>query len=148
MAITHTVTVTRNMRNELEAENELPIPGKPGYVLSIRTSKTRGGIGSYMQALKVEPAMDGRGFEGRSFIMFSDFHKRLPTMPGRATEQSIARVHAAALANADKLVAEAEAFYAAKDPAPEQIEQRERLHPHQGDEPRSEGTRQRLDQGR
>ncbi len=104
------VTVTRNMRGELSAENEFPVPSMPGHLLLISTGKgLRRGLRTYAQVQKDE----GRGC--RSFVMFGDFRKAVfegPTV--RATEKAIAAQHSRALQQLDALMAEAAAFYAAK----------------------------------
>lgn len=104
------ITVTRNMRGELSAENEFPITSMPGYLLLIGTGKgLRRGLRTYAQVQKDE------GSGCRSYVMFGDFRKAVfedPTV--RATEKAVAAQHSRALQQLDALMAEATAFYAAK----------------------------------
>ena len=94
------VTVTRNMRGELSAENEFPVPSMPGHLLLISTGKgLRRGLRTYAQVQKDEGDFRKAVFEG-------------PTV--RATEKAIAAQHSRALQQLDALMAEAAAFYAAK----------------------------------
>lgn len=140
----HIVNVTRSMRGDLEAENELPM-SEAGRVLTIRTSKGSRGLRTSAQSCKVEASANG--FSSRSFMLFGDFSKTVMQSDKRATEKAIREQHAAVLANADALLAEAEAFYAAKRPqqAKEEekfsnflsaagLERRERSNPHPGAE--------------
>ena len=104
------VTVTRNMRGELSADNEFPVPGKPGYLLLIGTGKgLRRGLRTYAMVQKDE------GSGCRSYVMFGDFRKTVSEDPAvRATEKAVAAQHSRALQQLDALMAEAAAFYAAK----------------------------------
>lgn len=105
------VTVTRNMRGELSAENEFPITSMPGYLLLIGTGKgLRRGLRTYAMVQKDE------GLGCRSYVMFGDFRKTVIEEPGaRATEKAIAIQHAKALEQSDALLAEAVKFYQEKD---------------------------------
>lgn len=106
----HTITVTRNMRGELRAENEIPM-SEPGRVLTISTSKGSRGLRTFAQSCTIS---DSNGFKGRTFVMFGDFTKTVAQSDKRATEKAIHEQHAAVLRQLDAILMEAEAFYAAK----------------------------------
>jgi len=78
-------------------------------VLRIETSKgTKGGI--YTSAL-VCLERDGM----TTWAIGSDFHKRIAASPSRCTERSVSDLHSESLKQADAIVAEARAYYEAKD---------------------------------
>jgi hypothetical protein len=103
--------VTRSMRGDLEAENELPMSEK-GRVLTITTHKSGRHLTTRAQSCKVDYSTPG--IVSRSFILFGDFSKVVAQTDKRATERAIREQHTAALAQAETLLAEAEAFYTAK----------------------------------
>lgn len=87
------------------AESRIPMEGD--RVLKIVTNKVRGGVGSFARAVAIKGDME-------SFLMFGDFSKPLGARPARATEKAVREIHAAVLAGAEALKAEAASFYAAK----------------------------------
>ncbi len=102
---------------EWEATSEATIGETPKgpRILRLRTSKARrGGIDASASVFVREPS--NGNFYSEVHVMFGDFSKRgiAPTPCKRVTEKAVAEVHSRALLEMDGLIAEAEAFYAAK----------------------------------
>ncbi len=108
-----TITVTRNLRKELEAKNEidLGIRGEKGErVLTISTYKSSRGL---LSTASVSEHSDGCQMHVFGLAGGGDYRKTLTLSPNiRATEKAVRLQHEQALALAPTVIEEAKAHYA------------------------------------
>lgn len=100
-------TIARNIRGELGAETVHMLPDLPGRGLHIRTSKTTGGVVTSCTAQKKDGAF-------WCWELFGDYSKRTMHKGARATEKTIAALHAQALQTVPDMLPAIVAHYATK----------------------------------
>lgn len=79
------LTVTRNMRGELQCQVEFPINKR--FVLTVLTSKRSGGM--LCTSASAAEVTDSAGFTGRTHRMFTDFHATVAKDKVRVTEKAV-----------------------------------------------------------
>lgn len=101
---TQTITVRRNLRNELTAANYFET-AKPGYKLRVSTWKGSRGVMTNYQAVEQKG-------DTESFIMFQDFSKSIqhPELK-RATVKTIAQGQQIGIAKVEEILKEFNQHY-------------------------------------
>ena len=85
-------------------------------ILKLRTSKTRGGVAA-SASVCIRSYCEATGFTSETYNIFGGYSKSGIAMAKgrRGTEKAIREVHAQALLEMETLIAEATAFYEARD---------------------------------
>lgn len=98
------LTVTRNMRNEIECTNYFETK-KPEYKIRVSTWKGSRGVATNFQAVQLNGNVE-------SFIMFQDFSKTINHLElKRATEKNILEGQKIALSKLDEIMQEFNQHY-------------------------------------
>ena len=109
-------TITQKGYQGWEAQSEavLEETSKGTRILKLRTSKIQGGLSAFASVC----VRSGNGtFRTETTRIFEDFVKSniAPTRVKRVTERAVSEVHQLALLQMDNIIAEAKAFYEAKE---------------------------------
>lgn len=114
--MTYPTTLTKSPVNGWQAVTEVVLHDTEDgtRVLRLRTSKAKGGIAA---TASVFVRKDCGGYATETHAIFGDFYKSgiAPAACARVTQKAIESAHQHALPFLDGLIAEATAFYAAKE---------------------------------